>query len=180
MIGTAARGTCNGARKRGGEHRARDACDERAPRRAARLPAADADLYEVLGPNVWDRGGVKVRRRVHPLVEVGLLDVGVPVEVNDPCRGRSAGCEGCGGASAARGVRGAPHRIPMRFDVTDASPRTVGKPIEWSPPRMTGKEPDAATCATAFEIWSNVFSMFAGIVKTSPASHLCGAGGCAA
>ena len=37
-----------------------------------------------------------------------------------------------------------------------------------------------ATCATAFEIWSNVFSMFAGIVKTSPASHLCGAGGCAA
>ena len=70
----------------------------------------------------------------------------------------------------------------MRFDVTDASPRTVGKPIEWSPPRMMGKEPDAATCATAFEIWSNVFSMFAGIVKTSPASHLCGAGrfGCAA
>ena len=81
---------------------------------------------------------------------------------------------------AVGGVRGASHRVPMRFDVTDASPRTVGKPIEWSPPRMTGKEPDAATCATAFEIWSNVFSMFAGIVKTSPASHLCGAGGCAA
>ena len=89
MIGTAARGTCDGARKRGGEHRARDACDERAPRRAARLPAADADLHEVLGADVWDRGGVEVRRRVHPLVEVGLLDVGVAVEVDDPCRGRS-------------------------------------------------------------------------------------------
>ena len=61
--------------------------------------------------------------------------------------------------------------MPMRFDVTDAMPRTVGKPIEWSPPRMSGNEPLAATCATAFEIWSNVFSMLAGIVKTSPASH---------
>ena len=36
---------------------------------------------------------------------------------------------------------------------------------------MIGKEPDAAMCAIAFEIWSKVFSMFAGIVKTSPASH---------
>ena len=60
--------------------------------------------------------------------------------------------------------------MPMRFDVTDAMPRTVGKPIEWSPPRMRN-EPLAATCATAFEIWSNVFSMLAGMVKTSPASH---------
>ena len=31
--------------------------------------------------------------------------------------------------------------------------------------------PDDVTCATAREIWSKVFSMLAGIVNTSPASH---------
>lgn len=36
---------------------------------------------------------------------------------------------------------------------------------------MKGIEPEAAMYATAFEIWSNDFSRFAGIVKTSPASQ---------
>ena len=61
--------------------------------------------------------------------------------------------------------------MPIFLEVTEAMPRTQGKPMEWSPPMMNGIEPDAATCATAFEIWSNVFSMFAGIVKMSPASQ---------
>lgn len=47
------------------------------------LPATDADLHEVLGRHIGDVGGVEVRRGVHPLVEVGFLDVGVPVDVDD-------------------------------------------------------------------------------------------------
>ena len=50
-------------------------------------------------------------------------------------------------------------------------PRTVGKPIEWSPPRITGNAPEENTCATARDVWSKVFSRLAGMVKVSPASH---------
>ena len=92
MIGTAARGTC--ARERvdggGGEARvergtpvasrprvaprparARVGVGVRGrPQAGERLPAADADLDEVLGAHVGQRGGVEVRRGVHPLVQV--------------------------------------------------------------------------------------------------------------
>ena len=47
------------------------------------LPAADADLHQVGRGRVLDVGGVEPRRGVHPLVEVGLLGVDVPVEVDD-------------------------------------------------------------------------------------------------
>ena len=50
-------------------------------------------------------------------------------------------------------------------------PRTQGKPIEWSPPIMIGSAPDEATWETARLIWSKVFSILAGMVKTSPTSH---------
>ena len=36
---------------------------------------------------------------------------------------------------------------------------------------INGNDPDANTWPTALEIWSKLFSMFAGIVNTSPASH---------
>jgi hypothetical protein len=36
---------------------------------------------------------------------------------------------------------------------------------------MTGMVPVLAMCATAFEIWSKLFSMLAGMVKTSPMSQ---------
>ena len=48
-----------------------------------RLPAADADLHEVFGRHVRDVRRVEPRRRVHALVEVGLLRVDVAVEVDD-------------------------------------------------------------------------------------------------
>ena len=51
--------------------------------RPRRLPAADADLHEVLRGHVGDVRGVEPRRRVHALVEVGLLRVDVAVEVDD-------------------------------------------------------------------------------------------------
>src|SRR5207244_13016191 len=38
------------------------------------LPPADAHLYEVLGGDVGDVGGVVPGGGVHPLVEVGFLD----------------------------------------------------------------------------------------------------------
>ena len=50
-------------------------------------------------------------------------------------------------------------------------PRTQGKPIEWSPPTMIGSEPEEKTWATPRLIWSKLFSMLAGMVKTSPASQ---------
>ncbi len=49
-----------------------------------RLPAADADLHQVGRRRVLDVGGVEPRRGVHPLVQVELLGVHVPVEVDDP------------------------------------------------------------------------------------------------
>jgi hypothetical protein len=36
---------------------------------------------------------------------------------------------------------------------------------------MTGKTPSETTWETARSIWSNVFSMFAGMTNTSPASQ---------
>ena len=42
-------------------------------------------------------------------------------------------------------------RLPLRFSAT---PRTVGYPIEWSPPRTTGNAPEAKTCDTPLVIWS--------------------------
>lgn len=42
--------------------------------------------------------------------------------------------------------------IPMFFEVTEAIPRTVGNPIEWSPPRMIGIVPVEAIWATALLI----------------------------
>lgn len=47
------------------------------------LPATDADLHQVFGGHVGDVGRVEVRRGVHPLVEVCLLDVGVAIDVDD-------------------------------------------------------------------------------------------------
>ena len=43
--------------------------------------------------------------------------------------------------------------------------------MEWSPPIMIGREPDENTWLTARLIWSKDFSMFAGMVNTSPASQ---------
>ena len=39
--------------------------------------------------------------------------------------------------------------MPIVFDVHCAMPRTQGKPIEWSPPSISGSAPDEATCADA-------------------------------
>ena len=61
--------------------------------------------------------------------------------------------------------------MPIFFEVHWAMPRTQGKPIEWSPPRMIGRAPLEKTWATARLIWSKLFSMLAGIVKMSPASQ---------
>mmetsp|Transcript_29504 Transcript_29504/g.73056 ORF Transcript_29504/g.73056 Transcript_29504/m.73056 type:complete len:253 (+) Transcript_29504:2061-2819(+) len=61
--------------------------------------------------------------------------------------------------------------MPIFLVVHAAMPRMVGKPMEWSPPRMSGKEPEENTWPTALEIWSKDFSMLAGMVNTSPASH---------
>ena len=47
------------------------------------LPAADADLDQVSRGDVRDVGGVKVRGGVHALVQVFLLDVRVPIDVDD-------------------------------------------------------------------------------------------------
>jgi hypothetical protein len=44
--------------------------------------------------------------------------------------------------------------------------------MEWSPPSTTGKAPELYTCDTALEIWSKVFSMLPGMVKTSPTSAI--------
>ena len=57
---------------------------------------------------------MEVRRRVHPLVEISLLDVGVPVEVDDPCRGRRAG--GVRAVGAVGGGPRRPRRVPSRTD----------------------------------------------------------------
>jgi len=43
--------------------------------------------------------------------------------------------------------------IPIFLEVTLEIPRIVGNPMEWSPPKMIGKLPVAATWATAFEIY---------------------------
>ena len=61
--------------------------------------------------------------------------------------------------------------MPMVLEVHSAMPRRQGKPIEWSPPIMIGSEPEEKTWETAREIWSKLFSILAGMVKTSPASH---------
>lgn len=47
------------------------------------LPAADANLDEILCRDVRDVGRVEVGGGVHPLVQVLLLDVGVTVDVDD-------------------------------------------------------------------------------------------------
>ena len=61
--------------------------------------------------------------------------------------------------------------MPIFFEVHCAMPRTQGKPIEWSPPSISGRAPLEATCATPRVIWSKLFSRLAGMVNTSPASH---------
>jgi len=52
------------------------------------------------------------------------------------------------------------------------TPRDVGNPIEWSPPRITGNTPFDRMCSTPFVIWSKAFSMFAGVTKMSPTSTM--------
>jgi hypothetical protein len=61
--------------------------------------------------------------------------------------------------------------MPIFFEVHSAMPRRQGKPIEWSPPIMIGSDPDEKTWLTARLIWSKLFSRFAGMVNTSPASQ---------
>mmetsp|Transcript_10323 Transcript_10323/g.34163 ORF Transcript_10323/g.34163 Transcript_10323/m.34163 type:complete len:211 (-) Transcript_10323:667-1299(-) len=51
--------------------------------RAGNLPASDADLHQVLRADVWKVGGVEVWRGMHALVQVRLLNVCVPVKVDD-------------------------------------------------------------------------------------------------
>jgi hypothetical protein len=43
--------------------------------------------------------------------------------------------------------------------------------MEWSPPIMIGRRARLNTWLTARLIWSKLFSMLAGMVKTSPASQ---------
>jgi hypothetical protein len=50
---------------------------------AGDLPPPDADLYEILRVDVGQVRSVEVRRGVHPLVEVFLLNVGVTIDVDD-------------------------------------------------------------------------------------------------
>ena len=52
--------------------------------------------------------------------------------------------------------------MPIFFDVHCAMPRTQGKPIEWSPPSISGRAPLEATWATPRLIWSKLFSRLAG------------------
>ena len=42
----------------------------------------------------------------------------------------------------------------------------------WSPPMITGNAPASRMWETPRSIWSNVFSMFDGITKMSPASPI--------
>ena len=84
--------------------------------RARRLPAADADLHQVLGRDVGQVGGVEPRRGVHPLVQVGLLGVDVAVEVDDAevaavqVLGDAAGGRVADGVVAAEHDREGPRR----------------------------------------------------------------------
>mmetsp|Transcript_15444 Transcript_15444/g.50774 ORF Transcript_15444/g.50774 Transcript_15444/m.50774 type:complete len:277 (-) Transcript_15444:471-1301(-) len=52
-------------------------------RGARHLPPANPDLHQVLRRYVREVGRVEPWRRVHPLVQVLLLDVGVPIHVDD-------------------------------------------------------------------------------------------------
>jgi hypothetical protein len=81
---------------------------------------------------------------VHPLVKVLFLDVGM---WRSKCT------------------------IPIFFEVHWAMPRTQGKPIEWSPPIMTGSEPAGKHMADRAADLVEAFSRLAGMVNTSPASH---------
>ena len=45
--------------------------------------------------------------------------------------------------------------MPIFFDVHSAMPRTVAKPIEWSPPMITGSAPEEKTWLTPRVIWSS-------------------------
>src|SRR5207245_2480948 len=49
-----------------------------------RLPPSDAELDQIARWHVGDIRRMEPGRRVHPLVEVGLLGVDVAVEVDDP------------------------------------------------------------------------------------------------
>ena len=62
--------------------------------------------------------------------------------------------------------------MPMLPSMYGASPRMVGKPMEWSPPSTIGMTPFCATCAMAWLIWSNDFSRLPGMVNTSPMSTM--------
>ena len=90
--------------------------------RPGRLPAADADLDQVLRRHVREVRGVEPRRGVHPLVEVGLLGVDVAVEVDDP----EVAAARCGG-DAARG-RVADRVVAAEHDREGAARRRRGRP----------------------------------------------------
>jgi hypothetical protein len=56
------------------------------------------------------------------------------------------------------------------------TPLAVGKPIEWSPPSMTGNTPWETMCSMPLVIWSKAFSMLAGVMKVTRAGTVRGAG----
>src|ERR1700739_2648365 len=71
-------------------------------RLARTLPSADADLDEIAGRDVRQIGRMKPRRRVHPLVQVFLLDVRVAIEMKDADAPGSALCNAAHGWKAYR------------------------------------------------------------------------------
>ncbi len=113
--------------------------------RPGRLPAADTDLHEVLRRHVRDVRGVEPGRRVHALVEVGLLRVDVAVEVDDA------------EVPAVEVLRHTSHG------------READRVVAAEHDRERAARVDVARRPCV--IWSNVFSMFAGMVKMSPRSH---------
>lgn len=48
------------------------------------VPAANRDLHEVGRPHVRDIRGMEEMGGVHSLIHVALLDIDMPIEVDDP------------------------------------------------------------------------------------------------
>ncbi len=70
--------------------------------RAGDLPPPDANLHEILRIHVGEVRGVEVRRGVHTLVEVLLLNVGVTIDVDDADVLGGDGCQTSDGGKSNR------------------------------------------------------------------------------